>query len=221
VFDELILETVLKGPIDTVLNLAAGLDTRPYRLPLRASLRWIEVDLPSIIELKEKALAGERAACGLVRVPLDLTEPAARSRLFSELSGQDAATLVVTEGVLAYLDEANVSALARHLHDTRAVGAWVLEAAMPEVLARARRGWGKTLEPAGAAMKFAPASGLDFFRPFGWQPRVTRSLTLEAQRHRREMRFAALARAVSTLTARGREQWQKIAMYAVMEKSRT
>jgi hypothetical protein len=45
--------------IETVLNLAAGLDTRPYRLNLRAALRWVEVDLPSIVRMKREALANE------------------------------------------------------------------------------------------------------------------------------------------------------------------
>src|SRR6267378_1435202 len=45
VYDELILNVIAEGKIDTVLNLAAGLDTRPYRLALPATLRWIEADL--------------------------------------------------------------------------------------------------------------------------------------------------------------------------------
>jgi len=37
-----------------VVNLAAGLDARPYRMSLPASLQWIEVDLPEILAYKEK-----------------------------------------------------------------------------------------------------------------------------------------------------------------------
>ncbi|MGH8370696.1 MAG: class I SAM-dependent methyltransferase [Gammaproteobacteria bacterium] len=50
VLDELILKAVEEDGYDTILNLAAGLDTRPYRLALPANLRWVEVDLPGIIE---------------------------------------------------------------------------------------------------------------------------------------------------------------------------
>jgi methyltransferase (TIGR00027 family) len=219
VYDELIMERIASGKFDTVLNLAAGLDTRPYRLPLPASLRWIEVDLPSLMAMKEDALAGEQAVCGLERLSVDLANDSARKKMFEGLRCRDGSTLVVTEGLLAYLDEPNVAALAADLGSFAGASAWVLEAAAPEVLARARRGWGRTLEQASAAMKFAPASGLDFFRPFGWQAMVTRSLTTEAQRLRREMRFVAITRAVSTLTARGRDRWQKIALYAVMERT--
>src|SRR4051794_23962312 len=41
--DKLILETIKSKEIDTVLNLACGLDTRAYRLSLPALLKWIEV----------------------------------------------------------------------------------------------------------------------------------------------------------------------------------
>src|SRR5215218_12159 len=59
VFDELILQAVLRDGADVVLNLAAGFDTRPYRLPLPQSLKWIEVDLPELLAHKERELAGE------------------------------------------------------------------------------------------------------------------------------------------------------------------
>ena len=50
------VQQLIAGGVETVINLGAGLDTRPYRLDLPASLRWIEVDLPQIIDLKEARL---------------------------------------------------------------------------------------------------------------------------------------------------------------------
>ena len=44
VLDTYIAQEVVAGA-DMVINLAAGLDTRPYRMQLPASLQWIEVDL--------------------------------------------------------------------------------------------------------------------------------------------------------------------------------
>ena len=43
VFDRLIEDSIASGA-DMVVNLAAGLDTRPYRMALPANLPWIEVD---------------------------------------------------------------------------------------------------------------------------------------------------------------------------------
>jgi methyltransferase (TIGR00027 family) len=42
--DQFVATRVAQG-LDMVVNLAAGLDSRPYRMPLPASLQWVEVDL--------------------------------------------------------------------------------------------------------------------------------------------------------------------------------
>src|SRR5579884_3410155 len=55
--DEL-LGVAMGDGVDTVLNLGAGLDTRPWRLDLPADLRWIEVDFPAMLDYKAAALAG-------------------------------------------------------------------------------------------------------------------------------------------------------------------
>ena len=55
--DDLFLASIAAG-CDRVLNLAAGMDTRPYRLALPPGLTWVEADLPGIIDEKERLLAG-------------------------------------------------------------------------------------------------------------------------------------------------------------------
>ena len=79
-FDQFIAGQISQG-IDTVVNLAAGLDARPYRMPLPASLKWIEVDLPAILDYKESLLRRETPACALERVRLDLADRDARREL--------------------------------------------------------------------------------------------------------------------------------------------
>jgi len=54
--DEFIKSWKLQRGADMVINLAAGLDSRPYRMKLPPSLRWIEVDLPEILDYKEGRL---------------------------------------------------------------------------------------------------------------------------------------------------------------------
>src|SRR5258708_5892634 len=65
VMDELILRAITRDGVDTVLNLAAGLDARPYRLPLPPTLRRVDVDLPDIRTYKEHQLAGETPSCAV------------------------------------------------------------------------------------------------------------------------------------------------------------
>jgi methyltransferase (TIGR00027 family) len=52
VFDEIILDSIRRRGVDLVLNLAAGLDARPWRLELPPELRWVDVDLPEMTEYK-------------------------------------------------------------------------------------------------------------------------------------------------------------------------
>jgi len=83
-FDRFIQEQIRQGA-DMIVNLAAGLDARPYRMALPARLRWIEVDLPEILAHKEEILDGEKPVCVLERLRLDLSDVTARRRLFQDL----------------------------------------------------------------------------------------------------------------------------------------
>src|SRR6476620_7676279 len=71
-FDDFIRRHVNSG-FDMVINLAAGLDTRPYRMSLPSSLNWVDVDLPGIIDYKSAFMAKERPTCKLQSIRLDLS----------------------------------------------------------------------------------------------------------------------------------------------------
>ena len=58
VIDAFIQSAIASGTT-TILNLGAGLDTRPYRMQLPPNLHWIEADHP-IMDYKESLLAGEK-----------------------------------------------------------------------------------------------------------------------------------------------------------------
>src|SRR5204862_7024005 len=78
VMDELILRAIARDRVDTVLNLAAGLDTRPYRLPLAPSIRWVGVDFPDVIAYEQQRLAAGRTACTVDHIAADRTDSARR-----------------------------------------------------------------------------------------------------------------------------------------------
>src|SRR5919206_1638731 len=94
VFDELILRTIRRDGADAVLNLAAGLDARAYRLELPPTLRWVDVDLPDILRYKTDTLAGERPKCRYEPVALDLTDGRERRALFHSLAAQAQRVLI-------------------------------------------------------------------------------------------------------------------------------
>jgi methyltransferase (TIGR00027 family) len=95
--DEVVMRAVADGT-DTVLNLAAGLDVRAYRMPLPASLRWIDVDHPHMVKYKADAMQHERPVCNYEAVPLDLADVEGRRALFARVNSAARRTLVITEG---------------------------------------------------------------------------------------------------------------------------
>ena len=104
--DDLIAASVADG-CDRVLNLAAGFDTRPYRMTLPDSLEWVEADLAPLIDEKEKLLEKEKARCRLrrERSTSATRRPAALSSVRPRAGSK---VLVVTEGLLMYLDDDEV-----------------------------------------------------------------------------------------------------------------
>ena len=167
-FDQIVNEQVAGGA-DTVLNLAAGLDTRPYRMELPASLKWVEVDLPGMIDYKEEFLAAETPHCALERVRLDLTDPPARRDLFKRLGSSSRKVLILTEGLLAYLTREEVTELARDLAAQASFSDWAIDLSSPGLLKMLQKNL-SVLEKAGSPLKFGPEEGPEFFTASGWRP---------------------------------------------------
>jgi methyltransferase (TIGR00027 family) len=176
-FDRFVAREVAQG-CNLVLNLAAGLDTRPYRMDLPPTLQWVEVDLPEVLDYKEGVLAGATPACSLERVRLDLSNHDARCGLFRRLGGRAAGTrvVVITEGLVIYLMRAEVGALAVDLASAPSFVRWIVDIASPGLLTMLDETTGDLVRQAGAPYLFAPPEGPGFFTEFGWQPIEVRSL---------------------------------------------
>lgn len=160
--DRLVLRAVARGA-ETVLNLGAGLDTRPYRLSLPAGLRWVEVDFPGVVDLKNARLAGEKPVCALERVALDLTDREARRALLSREGARAGKIAVLTEGVLPYLAPADVGALAEDLRAVPQIQWWIQD----YMDGKRPIDWGSKL--AAAPFRFEPADWMAVFAAHGWR----------------------------------------------------
>ena len=168
-FDQFLAREIKEGAT-LVLNLAAGLDARPYRMELPPTLQWVEVDLPEIISYKQDVLANEQPKCRLERISLDLSDGPARRKLFADLDRRAKKIVVASEGLLIYFTPEEVASLARDLASTSHFRNWVIDLASPGQLRLMQRSTGKQLSEAGAAFKFGPAEGAKFFTPHGWDP---------------------------------------------------
>lgn len=168
-FDQFISREIQKGT-DLVLNLAAGLDARPYRMDLSSTLQWVEVDFPDIVSYKEEILENEKPKCGLERISLDLSDAPGRRALFKQLNGRAKKITVVSEGLLIYFSADEVSSLARDLAVGEHFQSWIIDLASPGQLKLMQRSTGKQLSEANAAFKFGPPEGANFFVSCGWKP---------------------------------------------------
>ncbi|HVZ77718.1 MAG TPA: class I SAM-dependent methyltransferase [Gemmatimonadaceae bacterium] len=205
-FDEIILDVLRQDRVDMVINLAAGLDARAWRMDLPADLRWVDVDLPEILAYKADVLRHETPTCRYEAVAADLREASVRQALFARLGNESHRALVVTEGLLVYLTEPQVSALATDLHAMRTFQWWLIDLASPRLLEIMRKYWGKAVERGSAPFLFGPAQGTAWFAPMGWREVQFRSTMLEGRRLRREMRGTWLWRFLSRLSSRKRQE---------------
>jgi methyltransferase (TIGR00027 family) len=187
VIDRLIQAAIADG-IDTILNLGAGLDTRPYRMDLPPSLRWIEADFPHMIAWKEEKLATETPRCRLERIGVDLGDDAAREKFLSAVAAGSPKILVLTEGVIPYLTPEQVAALAGNLKSQASFHYWIADYFAPETY-RYRRRKGMTRAMKNAPFRFEPPDFFGFFRALGWQPKQTLYLAEEAEQLHRPLRF--------------------------------
>ncbi|HEY2896751.1 MAG TPA: SAM-dependent methyltransferase [Gemmatimonadaceae bacterium] len=219
VFDEIIMAEIATDHIDLVLNLAAGLDVRPWRLELPPTLQWVDVDLPEILRYKLTTLGNAQPKCRYEAVEADLTDAASRRALFPRIAAQAERVLVVTEGLLIYLSEAEVGALAADLHASPSFARWVIDLANPRLLKMMMKSWGKTVAAGNAPFKFAPANGTNFFRDFGWEERAFYSTMEEAERLDREMKMMWLWKFLGRFyPERMREEFRRMSGIAVLER---
>ena len=219
VFDEMIIGRISNGGVDRVINLAAGLDTRAWRLALPPSFRWVDVDLPGITEYKAAAMRDEQPACNYEAIAADLTDARVRSELFTRLDAGSSTTLVMTEGLLIYLTADQVASLARDIHAMQCARWWLLDLASPDLLKIMNRHWGRTVAAASVPFQFAPAEGTAFFSRLGWRESEFRSGLEEARRLHREMRMMPVWRLLSIFAPRARrEAFRRMSGYVLLER---
>jgi methyltransferase (TIGR00027 family) len=222
IIDALIDAAIADG-IDTIVNLGAGLDTRPYRMDLPQTLRWIEVDYPKIIDLKEDRLRGVFPRCRLERLRLDLAAVPQRQELLSQIAGQSTRALVLTEGVIPYLSTDEVASLADDLKGHPAFRYWIVDYLSP-VTKRFRRRMGMRMNMQNAPFRFDPDDYFDFFHQHGWAPKDIRYIGEEGRKLNRPLEGPLALRLSLKLmrllmTKSRREALNKSAAYVLLEPS--
>jgi methyltransferase (TIGR00027 family) len=124
-FDDYLLGATAEG-IHQVVLLAAGLDTRAFRLPWPAAVRLYELDLPAVLDFKERILT-DRAAVPRCRrrcIAIDLREDFTGLLTRAGLCA-DEPTAWLVEGLLIYLTADEAAMLLTRVGDLSAAGSVV------------------------------------------------------------------------------------------------
>jgi methyltransferase (TIGR00027 family) len=217
VMDEIVLRCVQDGA-RTVLNLAAGLDARPFRLDLPADVRWMHVDLPEMLGYFRDEMSGQRPRCRLEFHAVDLRDADARRALFADACSTGP-LLVISEGLLIYLEPGDVASLARDLHDVARARWWLSDLASPLLLQKFTRRLDPKLRMGNAPFRFAPAEGTEFFAPMGWREREFRSTWDESLRLGRSVPGARWWNMLSKLNSRRHAAMRRMSGIVLMENT--
>jgi len=112
--DDVLKDSIAKKKIETVVNLGAGMDCRAYYIPGIESIRYFEVDHPSVIKQK-KAKMGKilgKLPDHVIFVPIDFEKQSLDTELKKAGYNLTSKTLFISEGVTQYISkEANDSTL--------------------------------------------------------------------------------------------------------------
>jgi methyltransferase (TIGR00027 family) len=176
---DLLIKEALQLGVDTVINMGAGLDTRPYRMTLPKDIRWIEIDFPKLVELKDSALTGHTPSCAVERIGLNLLDRSARNALFTRIGSRSRKVMLIAEGVIPYFSNKDAEILAKDLLAIASFHHWVLDfdnagtRKMP-------KSWAKRLQ--AAPFLFQVQDWFKFFEECGWQGRRVVTSAEESER---------------------------------------
>ena len=112
--DDVLKDSIVKKEIETVVNLGAGMDCRAYYTPGIESIRYFELDHPSVIKQK-KVKMGKilgKLPNRVIFVPIDFEKQSLDTELKKAGYNLTSKTLFIWEGVTQYISkEANDSTL--------------------------------------------------------------------------------------------------------------
>lgn len=218
VIDDYILEGI-QDDVDAVLNLGAGLDTRPYRLNLSPDLDWYEADFPPLIDFKAEMLKDDQPICSLHRRSLDVTRTSERKQLFQEINVAHNRVLVLTEGVIIYLPESEVASLAKALYEEEHFQYWIVDYFSPLLWKFMEKGQMFKRLRKNAPFQFKPDDWEGFFEGHRWPLKEMRYLADESQKAGRPLPTPWIFRIIGPFLPRSRtEDFRKMSGYALLAR---
>ncbi|GGZ39262.1 S-adenosyl-L-methionine-dependent methyltransferase [Streptomyces inusitatus] len=172
--DESIKQILAENAVRQIVFVAAGMDTRLFRLDWPDDATAYEVDFPALLEEKRRRLADLGAQPRVTRheVAVDL-----RREWLPELEqagfDRDRPTLWIAEGLLFFLTPEQATGLLRTLGSASAQGSWLGVDLVSQALLRSpfSRAFRRNLEEDGTPWLFGTDEPEEYLASAGWRTR--------------------------------------------------
>lgn len=175
-YDNTLERILAQSGIDQLVFLAAGLDSRAFRLPLPPELILFELDRSEVLDLKAEVLAKLDAVprCRRVPVPADLGGDWSKALQDGGFDRQRPAIWCV-EGLLYYLSESQVHHVLDTLSERAAPGSWLLADLVGQSFLASPYmvGFLSMMAANGSPWQFGTDDPEGLMTAHGWQPSVT------------------------------------------------
>lgn len=172
-FDDFLVPSVRDSGARQVVLLAAGMDARAFRLDWPPGIRLYELDLPEVLDLKEKTLArlGAESNCERRAIATDLRENAWPRDLAAAGYDADEPSVWLAEGFLLYMQEAEANALFEDVSAFAAPGSRLGADLINRDLFLSPNAWPltETFAWLGAPLRFGANTPEALLAGYGWE----------------------------------------------------
>lgn len=182
-FDDFLQRITNELGLKQVVLVAAGLDTRAFRLSWPEGVRLFELDLPGVLAYKEEILSGAGAQPGCNRqvVAVDLTKPWADKLIAYGFEPQQP-TVWLLEGFLFYLTNDTIAQLLDAVTGLAVAGSWLgFDIVNSQVLTSPLTvKWVEMQAQAGAPWLGTMDDPIAFLAERGWAANLTQAGAVDA-----------------------------------------
>lgn len=175
-FDDALERIVGQSGVDQIVLLAAGMDTRAFRLSLPPGITLFEIDRTEVLDVKEPRLAelGAVPHCRRVAIPADLNGdwPAALCESGFERSRP---AVWLAEGLLLFLTKTQVHQLLTTLGTLVTPGSWFCVDVLSRwfLISPQLAGFVAMFAAHGSPLQFSTDDPENLLRAHGWRPQIT------------------------------------------------
>lgn len=159
-----------------IVLVAAGMDTRAFRMAWPIGITMYELDRPALLRMKEKLLADSGAVPTCRRIPIgvDLTADWTGALLDNDFNLTSHTSWLV-EGLLYFMAIDERDALVRKISELSSAGSWLLAdyVSQQQLQSPAMRAWREKMASKDHAWQSGCDDPTSWLREYGWSATIT------------------------------------------------